>query len=74
MDEIWGCVEYIKIPFDTLWSMPVYLRKYWIQRHNQKVASEDQNNSTSGNGSAGAPRTISGNAVNAYAKLEQNKH
>ena len=71
MDEIWGCVEYLKIPFDTLWTMPVYLRKYWILRHNEKVSAENGNSMTSQG--KGSPRTITGNAVNAYARLEQNK-
>lgn len=70
MDELWGCVEYLKIPFDTLWAMPVYLRKYWIQRHNDKVKTEEQSNA---NKSGGAPRTIEGDSVNAYARLEQNE-
>lgn len=70
MDEIWGCVEYLKIPFDTLWEMPVYLRKYWIIRHNEKVKKEENQQINNGNGSV---KTINGDGVNAYAKLEQMK-
>ena len=68
MEELWGCVEYLKIPFDTLWEMPVYLRKYWIERHNDKVKNEQaMNDKTSGKNAS----TINSDAINTYAKLEQ---
>ena len=45
-DEIWGCVKYIKIPYDTVWNMPVYNRKMLIYKHNQDVSEQnnDENN------------------------------
>lgn len=71
-DEIFGCVNYLKIPFDTIMSMPVFVRKYWIMRHNEKQEEIKKSNENP-NGKSGS---IEGNALNAYAEMEQsnNKH
>lgn len=66
MNEIWGCVEYLKIPYETVMEMPVYLRKYWINKHNEKVIAEEKKSSGDKN-----TRTVTGDAVNAFARLEQ---
>lgn len=67
MDEIWGCVNYLKIPYDTvMYNMPVYIRKFWIMKHNETVANENASKASGGNGN-----TIDGQAINTYAQLEQ---
>ena len=40
MSEIYGCMEYMHISYDTLMRMPIRQRKYFIKRHNAKVADE----------------------------------
>ena len=63
-DEIWGCVNYIKIPYETVMhEMPVYVRKYWIKRHNDANNPDKQNN--------GNTKSIEGYALNSYAEIEQ---
>ena len=64
-DELYGCNNYLKIPFDTLMDMPVHIRKYWIHKYNNDN-QEDADTSTNSN-------TISGGNINAYASLEQMK-
>lgn len=65
-DEIWGCVNYIKIPYDTIMNMPVYIRKFWIKKHNEanNISNTSNQNKTEKN--------ISGIAINSYAEMEQN--
>ena len=63
-DELWGCVNYLKIPFETVMSMPVYIRKFWILKHNETVNKENAPNS-------GKTSTIDGQSINAYAQIEQ---
>ena len=66
-DEIYGCVKYIGIPYDTVMSMPVQDRKVWIQKHNieAKKTSGPPENARMGEGS------ISGEMINGFAKNEQ---
>ena len=65
-EEIWGCVKYIGIPYDTVMSMPVQNRKILIRRHNHEgdiitnAGSRDNN-------------SITGEALNSYAAMEQKK-
>ena len=63
-EELWGCVNYLKIPFETVMSMPVYIRKFWILKHNEAT---NQRNS----GQEGKTTTIDGQSINAYAQIEQ---
>ena len=60
LDEFWGCVNYIKIPYDTLMNMPVFRRKQWILKHNQMVQESEK-------GEGG--NSVSGAMINGYAKL-----
>lgn len=65
-NEIYGCVNYLNLPYETVMSMPTYVRKFWIQKHN-RMAQEMEggaDNSKGGN-------VINGEAVNAYAAIEQ---
>jgi hypothetical protein len=68
-EEIWGCVKYIKIPYDTVMNMPVYIRKILIARHNyeQHEMSVGMQN---GNKSEGADM---GFGLNNYARVTQEK-
>lgn len=62
-DELWGCVNYIKIPYETVMNMPVYVRKYWIKKHNEANNPDKQN--------GGNTKSIEGFAINSYAEIEQ---
>ena len=64
-DELWGCVNYLKIPYDTLMTMPVYIRKFWILKHNEVSSQNNMPNGDKNN-------TIDGTAINSYAQMEQN--
>lgn len=64
-DELWGCVNYLKIPFDTVMKMPVYIRKFWILKHNEVNSQEKKPDN-------GENKTISGQQINSYAQMEQN--
>ena len=68
-EEIWGCVNYIKIPYETVMNKPVRERKIWIQRHNLEQ-QRLRDNDSSGNGRTSE---MSGEALNRYASLEQKK-
>ena len=66
-EEIWGCVNYIKIPYETVMNMPVRERKIWIQRHNieqERLKGNDNHNGVD----------ITGEAINKYASMEQKKN
>lgn len=63
-DELYGCNNYLKIPFDTLMDMPVHIRKYWIHKYNAENKEDTSTPNTS---------TISGINLNTYASLEQMK-
>ncbi len=65
-EEIWGCVKYIKLPYDTVMSMPVRSRKIWIRRHNMEDEMTRRRSESNG-------KTITGEALNSYAGLEQKK-
>ena len=68
-EEIWGCVNYIKIPYETVMNMPVRERKIWIQRHN---VEQQRLKEGADSGSRGTSE-MSGEALNRYASLEQQK-
>jgi len=53
---------YLKVPFDTLMEMPVYVRKFWIDKY---VADNDKSGKDSGS------KTVDGSSINTYAQLEQ---
>ena len=68
-EEIWGCVNYIKLPYETVMNMPVRERKIWIQRHNIEQQREKENDEKKNRGMG----SITGESVNAYAKITQEK-
>lgn len=47
MNELYDCNQYLKIPIDTLWNLPVRVRKYWIMRHNNKLQETENKNTSS---------------------------
>ena len=55
---------YLKISFDELMDMPVYVRKFWIDKY---VASSNATNKEPNSS------VVNGANINTYAKLEQNK-
>ena len=65
-NEIWGCVNYLNLPYDTVMNLPIYIRKFWIKRHNQQAQEqkEEEENNMAGS-------KVGGVALNAYARVEQ---
>ena len=70
LNEIFGCVTYLKLPYETVMSMPVYLRKYWILKHNEDVENAEREAMQSQNKSNGTTQ-ITGGALNSYANIAQ---
>ena len=69
-DEIWGCVNYIKgMTYETVMSMAVYKRKYWILKHNMEQQQQQEEYENMKNG--GKTASVGGSAINSYAALEQ---
>ena len=69
LNEIWGCVKYIKLPYDTVMNMPVYARKQWIQKYNAEMEEiEQMRNNQPKNGHS----VVSGSMLNSYAKQHMN--
>lgn len=66
-DEIWGMFKHIGIPMETVMSMPIQDRRYYIQKHNYEQESHGSAESQGGN--SGTNR-ISGD-INEFARMEQ---
>jgi hypothetical protein len=65
-DEIWGCTHYMKIPMETVMKLPVQDRRYFIQKHNEEQEGlRTRYERRNGN------QIQDGEAINAYARLEQ---
>lgn len=67
-NEIFGCVNYLHLPYETVMGMPIHIRKFWIEKHNRnneeaEEAAKNQEGS----------KSIGGESINAYARLEQQK-
>lgn len=69
-NEIFGCVNYLNLPYDTVMNMPIHVRKFWIQKHNQTIEEQEKERAEKGNGKQA---TVSGAMLNSYAKTEQSK-
>lgn len=41
-NEIYDCATYIGMDMNTLKNMPVYLRKFWISKHNERMEIEKE--------------------------------
>ena len=59
--EIWDVVNILKIPYDTVMSMPVKHRKVLIRKHNK----EDEERA------ARSQNRVGGSMINAYAAMSQ---
>ncbi len=66
-DEIWGCTHYMKLPMETVMKLPIQDRRYYIHKHNE----EQQDIRSRQERATGTNRTYDGEAINEYAKLEQ---
>lgn len=56
----------MNIPVETVMKLPIQDRRYFIQRHNEEQQGiRAERERTSGN------RVVDGEAINEYAKLEQ---
>lgn len=74
-EEIWGCFKYIGIPMDTIMSMPIQDRKFYIIKHNEAMQMEEKRLKSAERGNS-HDSTISGEAINSYAykEIQNNKH
>ena len=68
-NEIFGCVNFLNLPYETIMNMPVHIRKFWIQKHNQ--TADELEKRLNGNKDEGTS-IVSGEGLNAYARQEQN--
>jgi hypothetical protein len=41
-DEIINCVNYVGIDHNTILSMPTYIRKIYIAKHNEKINEQNE--------------------------------
>lgn len=67
-NEIYGCVNYLNLPYDTVMGLPIYIRKFWIQKHNQSIKEGEER--ATGNGM----KTVGGASLNSYARMEMNNN
>ena len=65
-NEIYGCVNYLSLPYDTVMNMPTYLRKFWIMKHNEQAKEMEKSN-----GYNNLYSSNDGTMLNAVAKMEQ---
>lgn len=74
-EEIWGCFKYIGLPMETIMSMPIQDRKFYIIKHNEAMEMEEKRLKAAERGSS-HDSTISGEALNAYAhrEIQNNKN
>lgn len=73
MDEVYGCVKYLEIPYETVMKMPIRQRKDWIRRHNHEQSQLDSAVKKRRNQLNGSTQTIEGDDLNVYARQEQNR-
>lgn len=69
-NEIYGCVNYLNLPYETVMDLPIYVRKFWIKKHNHAVEEEQAEMERAKLGQSGVD-TISGEGLNAFAEQEQ---
>ena len=69
-NEIYGCVNYLNLPYDTVMNLPVYVRKFWIKKHNMAIEEERVQAEQAKLGKS-AGDMISGEGLNAFAEQEQ---
>lgn len=74
-EEIWGCFKYIGLPMETIMSLPIQDRKFYIIKHNEAMEMENRQMRAAEKGNS-HESTISGEALNAYAyrEIQNNKH
>lgn len=73
-EEIWGCYKYIGIPIETIYSMPIQERKFYIQRHNLEQKREEETmRANESQTSSSKENVMDGEALNAFAQKEQEK-
>lgn len=55
--------------YESVMSMPVYKRKYWILKHNSEQKAQEEAYEASKTG--GKTASVGGTAINSYAEIEQ---
>lgn len=71
-NEIYGCVNYLNLPYETVMNLPVYVRKFWIKKHNRAMEEQQAEMEAAKLGQSGAS-VITGEGLNAFAEQEQRK-
>ena len=72
MEEIWGCFKHMNIPLETIYSMPIMTRKFFIKKHNEDVMAQNEKYESK-YGSGKETKYSDGVSINEFARLEQNK-
>lgn len=71
MEEIWGCYKHMNIPLETIYSMPIMMRKFFIKKHNKDVMEQNAKYENSNNNRETTYED--GISINEFAKQEQSK-
>lgn len=71
IEEQYGCIKHVGMTYDMFMRMPIQDRRAFIRRHNAEIAEENKNMDAIANGGGKNNTSFEGEAINAYAKLEQ---
>ena len=66
-NEIYGCVNYLKLPYETVMNLPIHIRKFWIQKHNKQAEEENMGYTRE------RTNTYDGESINSFARLDMGK-
>ncbi len=67
-NEIYGCVNYLNLPYDTVMNLPIHIRKFWIKRHNRQAEEEEKEMAEREDS-----KKIGGVQLNGFARTEQGR-
>lgn len=66
LEELYVCFQYVKIPYETLMTMPTWERRFYMNIHSENVEKQNEarNSQQKTNGGKGTrSKSISGNAL-----------
>lgn len=67
-EELYGCFKYIGIPLKELYNMPTRDRQFFIAKHNEAMENMNKTFKKEKN-----TKSVTGESINAYAELEQER-
>ena len=68
LNEEWGCFKHIGMPWDMIMKLPIQDRRAFIHKHNRE---QDEINRDIDRSEGKDMQSVQGEAINAYAKIEQ---